>query len=206
MENLGLRARKKLATREALGLAALRLALERGLDNVRVNDIAAAAGVSPRTYNNYFSSREEAICAFAVQRAQRIGAALRARPADEPLSDAIVSAMAQQYVAGGREPDKAMIRMITSSPTLRGEFLKSVAAIERPLAEAIAERTGTDPDRDLFPRVLAAATSSATRAATEYWLRPQTTAPFATVLRDALVWLAPAARSDPSALPEENLC
>jgi AcrR family transcriptional regulator len=205
VESLGLRARKKLATRQALSAAAVRLALEQGLDNLRVEAIAAAAGVSPRTYNNYFSSREEAICAFAVQRAQRVGAALRARPTDEPLAESIVGAMVEQYLAGG-EPDKAGIRLIISAPALRGEFLKTIAAIERPLAEAIAERTGTDPDRDLFPKVLAAAVSSAARAATEHWLRPDTTAPFATVLRDALAWLAPAARPHPCAPPKETPC
>jgi AcrR family transcriptional regulator len=203
-ESLGLRARKKLATRDAISIAALRLARERGFDNVRVPDIAAAAGVSPRTYNNYFSSREEAICAYAVRRAQRIGAALRARPADEPLDQAIIAAMLEY--AGGGEPDKEMIRMITSSPALRGEFIKSMAAIERPLAEAIAARTGTDPDRDLFPWVLAAAMFSANRAATEHWLRPETTEPLARVLRDALALLAPAARSSPSAPPRGTPC
>src|SRR5207342_1939710 len=55
----GMRERKKLATRRALSAAALRLAREHGPQNVRVDDIAEAAGVSPRTYNNYFSSREQ---------------------------------------------------------------------------------------------------------------------------------------------------
>ena len=55
----GMRERKKLATRKALSAAALRLAREHGPQNVRVDDIAEAAGVSPRTYNNYFSSREQ---------------------------------------------------------------------------------------------------------------------------------------------------
>ncbi|MEV6641490.1 helix-turn-helix domain-containing protein [Amycolatopsis sp. NPDC051371] len=82
-----LRERKKLATREALSVAALRLALERGPGNVRVDDIADAAGVSPRTYNNYFSSREQAIvAAMTAERVLRIAAALRARPATEPLA------------------------------------------------------------------------------------------------------------------------
>src|SRR5262245_3983248 len=73
----GLRERKKVATRRALGIAAMRLAVERGLDNVLVEDIADAAGVSARTFNNYFASKNEAICAVGFDRAMRIGAALR---------------------------------------------------------------------------------------------------------------------------------
>ena len=77
----GMRERKKLATREALSAAALRLALEHGPQNVRVDDIAEAAGVSPRTYNNYFSSREQAIVvALAAER----GHARRRRAARAP--------------------------------------------------------------------------------------------------------------------------
>src|SRR5882762_5402426 len=94
----GLRERKKDATRKALREAALRLALEQGPDNVRVDDIAEAAGVAPRTYNNYFSSREQAIvAAITAERALRIAAALRARPADEPLAEAVVAALVEQY-------------------------------------------------------------------------------------------------------------
>jgi AcrR family transcriptional regulator len=191
-EDLGLRERKKLATREALSLAAVRLALERGLEKVRVDDIAAAAGVSPRTYNNYFSSREEAICAVAAERARRVGEGLRSRPADEPLGEAIIHAMVDRY-AGMGEPDKDMIRLIVSSRALRGEFLKAVAARERDLAEAIAERTGLDAERDLEPRLLAAMVSSATRVATEHWLRPDVTASFAAVVEATLRLAIPSA-------------
>jgi AcrR family transcriptional regulator len=189
--DLGLRARKKQATRLALSVAALRLAMERGVDNVRVDDIAAAAGVSPRTYNNYFSSREEAICvALAAERSLRVGEALRARPADEPLTTAIIAAMVTQY-AGGAEPDRELIGLIASAPALRGEFLKTLAAIERPLAEAIAARTDADYEQDIFPRVLAAAVSGAARVATEDWLRPDSIVPFDVVLRAALTCVLP---------------
>ena len=72
----GLRERKKLAVRQALGSAALRLAVERGLENVTVEDITAEADVSLRTFGNYFSSKYEAICAIGTDRARRIGADL----------------------------------------------------------------------------------------------------------------------------------
>jgi AcrR family transcriptional regulator len=64
-----------------LGSAALRLAVERGLENVIVEDITAEADVSLRTFGNYFSSKYEAICAIGTDRARRIGATLLARPA-----------------------------------------------------------------------------------------------------------------------------
>ncbi|MFD6364649.1 TetR/AcrR family transcriptional regulator, partial [Streptomyces roseolus] len=55
----GLRERKKRATRAALVEAAVRLAVERGVENVTVDAISAAAGVSTRTFFNYFDSRDE---------------------------------------------------------------------------------------------------------------------------------------------------
>jgi len=151
----GLREQKKLATRQALSWAAMRLAVERGLDNVLVGDIAAAAGVSPRTYNNYFPSKEAAICGIVVDRGERVSAALLARPAGEPLADALLAAVMTQYDMPG-ELDRdwvARTRLVTSSPSLRGEFLKALADTERSLADAIAQRCGI---KDLFPAVLAA--------------------------------------------------
>ncbi|MGW2157767.1 TetR/AcrR family transcriptional regulator [Nonomuraea sp. NPDC001699] len=188
-----LRARHKQATREAISHAALRLAIEQGphgLALVRVHDIASAAGVSPRTYNNYFSSREEAICAFQADQSRRAGQALRARPAGEPLDEAVIAAVVELYT--DPEPDKAGLRMIMSTPELEGEALKAFSVAEGALAEAIAARTGTDAEHDLFPAVTAAAVAGAVRVAGRRWLAPGTTASFADLLREALSCVVPA--------------
>ncbi len=190
---MDLRTRNKQATREAISRAALRLAVEQGpggLALVRVHDIAEAAGVSPRTYNNYFSSREEAICAFQADQSKRAGQALRARPADEPLDQAVIAAMIELYT--DPEPDRAGLRMIMSTPELEGEALKAFSMAEGPLAEAIAMRTGTDPARDLFPAVMAAAVAGAVRVAGRHWLEAGNAESFAAVLRRALSCVVPA--------------
>jgi AcrR family transcriptional regulator len=183
----GLRARKKTTTRQALARAALRLAVERGPANVRREDIAAEVEVSLRTFNNYFSSKEEAIVWLAVDRAAGIAASLRSRPADEPLGEALVAAYVGQHA--GAAPSRewlAQIRVIVSAPEVHGAYLTALAGIESSLAEAIAQRTGTDAHNDLRPRVLAAAACGAERVAIGYWLDSDATIPLAEVLHHAI--------------------
>jgi AcrR family transcriptional regulator len=180
----GLRERKKQATREALRLAALRLAVLKGWDQVRVEDIAAEAGVSARTFNNYFASKEAALLATAHDRAARMQAALAARPADEPLWPAVINAVVHSFAT--ETVDLRQARRITPTPTLAAEQLKAIMVIERALAEGVARRIGTDIEYDLYPRLVAAAVISATRVALEHWLRTESDLPFPPVLRDAL--------------------
>jgi AcrR family transcriptional regulator len=187
----GIRERKKLATREALSWAALSLAVERGLDEVRVEDIAAKAGVSPRTFNNYFSSKEAAIVAIGADRIARIALLLRERPRSEPLWKALLHAVTSQF--DGREPDRAWVarvRLITSTPALHAEYLKAGAQMARGIAEAVAERTGTDAEKDLFPRLVAAAVVSTEQVAIDHWLTSKPKKQLVSVIQDAFEQVA----------------
>ncbi|GGK87545.1 TetR family transcriptional regulator [Sphaerisporangium melleum] len=220
-ERVGLRERKKRQTRIALGWAAIRLVVERGWDAVRVEDIAAEAGVSPRTFNNYFSGKAEAVVSRHLDRYRLIAEEFRARPASEPLWEAITNAALARFALeegtalqeGTGLPEGAGLRgvshqewvsglrLMLAEPALQGEFHRAAATAEAELAAAVADRTGTDPARDLYPRLVAAAVGAAITVAMDHWMRSDPPVPMMPLLRDALRQVAaglPAPGSPPA--------
>src|SRR3984885_10550010 len=150
---------QKEQTRLDLALAAFELAKAEGLAKVRVPQIAEVVGVSTRTFNNYFSSKEAAIVWPSTLRGARLAGDLAARPAGELLADALVSAGGNLYGPAGQEglPEGWLAgfrSLVAAEPALHGEYLKAQTAGERALAEVIAARTGADCD-DLEPLLLA---------------------------------------------------
>ena len=178
------RDQQKEQTRLDLALAAFDLATEHGLAGVRVPQIAAMTGVSPRTFNNYFASKEAAIVWPTTRRASRLAANLDDRPPEESLTDALAAAVASMY-----EQDEVdglpsgwlhgFRALVAREPALHGEYLKAGAAAEVALAGAIARRTGAE-EGQLEPQVLAAVVAGAEQAAVRYWVRqakPSSTLP-----------------------------
>ena len=86
---LGLRERKRLATRRAIQFAVLELVAERGLENVTVDEISRVADVSPRTFFNYFASKEEALIGEspALPQDARVEEFVNAGPGSNLLAD-----------------------------------------------------------------------------------------------------------------------
>jgi AcrR family transcriptional regulator len=196
---MGLRERKKSETRAALSWAAVRLIVERGADNVLVEDIAAAAGVSARTFNNYFSSKGEAVAARHLDRCLRMARDLRDRPAGEPLWAALTHATLAQLEPGPEitahpRPDREQwvvgIKAMMQSPSLQAEMLRAGVLAEAEIAAAVAARTGTDADRDLYPRLVAAALMAATNVCQQQFIRGGAATDMKDLLTEALTQLA----------------
>jgi AcrR family transcriptional regulator len=183
VDGLGWRERKTLATRRALSEAALSLAAERGLENVLVGDIAAAVGVSTRTFNNYFGSKHEAIVGVVAAQAAALSDAICSCPVDLPVWDAIAKGVAAHVPQAVPEKWKNYVRFIRDTPALEAEQLRAYAVLERSLAVEIAMRTGTDVHKDLYPRLAACVVIGAMRATLHHWLDATEEVPYSDLLQ-----------------------
>ncbi|WP_283136342.1 TetR family transcriptional regulator [Rhizohabitans arisaemae] len=194
----GLRERKKRETRLALSSATIRLCVERGWDNVTVEDIAAAANVSVRTFRNYFSNKAEAVAARHLDRMRAIADELRARPSGEPLWESIAIAARAQFGLGAEADDEAPgadrwrdgLRLMLAEPALQGELAKANAAAQDELVQAIAERTGTDPVHDVYPELVAAVVGAGSAVAITRWLRTGSAGSIEVALREVFERIA----------------
>ncbi|MGA9872065.1 MAG: TetR family transcriptional regulator [Rhodococcus sp. (in: high G+C Gram-positive bacteria)] len=168
----GLRDQKKAATRDALGLAAVTLAKARGLDSVTADAIAAEAGVSTRTFHNYFANKEEAVLHHIEASALEWFEMLRERPADEPIWDSLRHVGVSVVTDPERDLAEtfAVAQLVEATPAVMARKLEVHHSLTRVLGEAIAERTGTDIDRDLYPNLLQVAVGNAVTAALTIWI------------------------------------
>lgn len=195
---LGLRERKKLDTRRALSDAALELVFEEGLDKLTREGIARLAGVSLRTFNNYFTGKYEALAYRQTQRLRRSIEMLRERPADEPLWTAIAESVVAPLEADfadvhGLEnalPSRqqlAEVRKLLTIPEIRDAVFKQL--FDEWVA-VIAERTGTDPVRDTYPRLVAAVVGAVGDVAMDAYAAADPPVPLAGLLRHGFTQVA----------------
>ncbi len=168
----GLRERRKRLTAAELEAAALRLFSERGFDSVTVDDIAAAADVSRRTFFRYFASKEDVLLADHFVQLARLREAMAARPPDEPILTALRNAILS--MTGDFEDRKEMVilrgRIMRNTPSLQARSLVHQRAWEDAMQEMVAQRLAVDPTVDLRPGVVAATALAAMRVAFTNWL------------------------------------
>lgn len=165
----GRRERKKAETRLALRSAATTLVAKRGLDGVTIEDITEHADVSPRTFFNYFATKEEALTAVDEDRLARLRVAVLERPAAEPpltvLRHVLVATAGD--LTQQRDDWLRRLEVVTADPRLLAALVASWAAIERTVADAVRSRP--DPPDPLAAAATAAAAIAVFRCAIVNW-------------------------------------
>ncbi|MBB5873425.1 AcrR family transcriptional regulator [Allocatelliglobosispora scoriae] len=183
-----LRERKKEATRQALYEAVLRLALERGLDDVTVEAVADEANVSRRTFSNYFANKEDALLHGDRTRIDKLLDGLRERPRDEPPWRALTMAAAAQFdpLTSIDASWLAQLQLLRRHPSLLARQVTAQGILEQQLAAMIAERDPGHPDEPMRSRVLAATFLATLRTATTVWAEQKGPMPLGAAVRAAL--------------------
>lgn len=166
----GLRERKKARTRAAIREHALALFRQQGYPATTVEQIAAAADVSPATFFRYFPTKEDVVLQddFDLVTLE----ALAAQPASlSPV--AAFRAAASQTLASMTEDDllrfRETTRLTAAVPEIRARALDEFTKTINGIAAALASRAGRDPG-DIAVRTLAGAIIGVVMAATMPWL------------------------------------
>ena len=164
------RGRPPGTSRRELELISLRLFTDQGFDNTTIEQIAAEAGVSKRTFFRYFSSKADVLWSEFNREVDVIRAALAQVPAEMPMMDAIRRAVVTANHYGPRDVPELRMRMnlIGSVPALQSSAAIHYDAWERAISDFAAIRIG-QPAGSLYPLAVGRATLAACRAAYDRW-------------------------------------
>lgn len=170
--------RKRQLVVDELTEAALQTLAIKGFDATTVDEIAAAAGVSRRTFFRYFASKEDVVVQLLASIGEVMCAELAARPADETPAVALRHAVAAALAdcagppsTGGRyggHAEKALrvVKMVTVTPPLLARFLERQAQWQDDLAGQLAARY---PGDDLFAALAAGLALNALHVVVKRW-------------------------------------
>jgi TetR/AcrR family transcriptional regulator, regulator of mycofactocin system len=164
------RGRPPGTSRRELELIALRLFTDRGFDATTIEQIAAEAGVSKRTFFRYFSSKSSVLWSEFDHEVDTIRAALARVPAEVPMMDAIRRAVVSSNHYGPPDVPELRLRMnlIGTVPALESSAAIHYGAWEQAISDFAATRIGQPAD-SLYPLAVGRATLAACRAAYDRW-------------------------------------
>jgi AcrR family transcriptional regulator len=161
----------KAATRQAITDAALSLLRSRGPGNFTVEDIADAAGISRRTFFNYFGSTDAALASVTHGFLDNAIQQFRLRPADEPIlhsAQAALMALADPMTVA---PLAELFTLTQQSALMSHSELQAWEHCTEQIITVARERVAGDADGmdELYVRALAGAVISCGKAALEVW-------------------------------------
>ena len=164
------RGRPPSTSRRELQLIALRLFSERGFENTTIEQIAAEAGVSERTFFRYFTTKASVLWAEFETEVETIRASLAAVSDEVPMMDAIRCAVvaANHYRAEDVPEMRQRMNLIAMVPALSFSAAEHYEAWEQAVREFAGRRLG-QPAESLYPLAVGRATLAVCRAAYDRW-------------------------------------
>lgn len=180
-----------------LEAVALRLFEERGFNEVTIEEIAAKAHISIRTFYRYFPAKEDVLQVRIDRRAEALRAALAARPPDEPPLHSLRLAVVEVMAAEDTKLLMSWITVIRNTPSvLRAVVGGLQLKRQRMIAEFFSSRMGL-PSHSLVPTMLAAAAEGVIQAAQTQWAIQGGEADLATAMSESLAVLERMMTRDP---------
>ncbi|BAL91196.1 putative TetR-family transcriptional regulator [Actinoplanes missouriensis 431] len=166
--------RKRQLVAEELRNAAMMLMATRGFEQVTVDDIAATAGMSRRTFFRYYASKEDVVVRFIADMGADVLDELTGRPAGEPPSVALRHAIWRPLAGCADQPDHAersriVVRLILDTPALHARWLERQIEWRAGLSTGIAARRGLDPEAGPYPSMAAGMALLALDAVLQQW-------------------------------------
>jgi AcrR family transcriptional regulator len=168
MTQTGRREQKREETRRRLMREGQRLFAEQGFDRTSVDEIAAAAGVSRRTFFHYFDSKEDVVLSRHDDFERALMDAIRTAPPEAPLLQVAEQAVIATLATFDSDEFELLERLKRDTPALRARDHGKYERLERAIAEALAERSGASPD-DLRTRLDAMVVTGVLRVAGSGW-------------------------------------
>lgn len=167
-----LRERRRLQTTKDIQQATIRLVLDRGFDNVTVDEISAAVGVSVRTFFNYFPNKESAIVWAPLDITDEEAAAFEAKgpgPYRQILGDVVDLAVGDMANSPpSRELIAALLEIAKGSVAVTSAMMAQFDRYQSRLAALVARRIGAQP-ADEVPVLIAALAMTVTRTGIDRW-------------------------------------
>ena len=172
MTTMTLRERLRAGVKRELRDVAFRLFKQHGFDEVSINEITLAAGVSQRTFFRYFATKEDVILEGLDDTSPMIREALRTAPVSlSPLEALRRAFLSPQQTAPDTASNVLALKLALDSVRLRAALNERRRLWEASLVMEIALRLGVSPDEDVRPTVWAASVSAAVVAVHERALR-----------------------------------
>lgn len=165
----GMRARKRRQSRERITNVAIPLFLKQGYEATTVDEIVAAADISKRTFFDYFATKEDVVFAWQDDFGIALAAAVRARPAKEPLAVTAKEALVEAVIIPAQHPQmESVVRLISKTPLLQARDNLKYIKLEQTFSEALMERMH-DEAGYFRARLLSTIIMGGVRMAPESW-------------------------------------